>query len=82
VAGDTACVSIAAAAIVAKVVRDRFMLTLEERHPGYHFARNKGYPTPDHLKALRRLGPCPAHRRTFRPVAEQILQPGLFDGSE
>jgi ribonuclease HII len=70
VAGDAACVSIAAAAIIAKVVRDRFMLTLEERHPGYRFARNKGYPTPDHLEALRRLGPCPAHRRTFRPVAE------------
>jgi ribonuclease HII len=63
-------------------VRDRFMLTLEERHPGYQFARNKGYPTPDHLKALRRLGPCPAHRRTFRPVTEQILQPGLFDGMD
>jgi ribonuclease HII len=70
VAGDAACVSIAAAAIVAKVVRDRFMRTLEGRFPGYNFARNKGYPTPDHLEALRRLGPCPVHRRTFRPVAE------------
>jgi ribonuclease HII len=81
VAGDAACVSIAAAAVVAKVVRDRYMVTLDERHPGYQFARNKGYPTPDHLEALRRLGPCPVHRRTFRPVAECSLAGGAGPGS-
>ncbi|MCX7818758.1 MAG: ribonuclease HII [Kiritimatiellae bacterium] len=69
VRGDQLCLSIAAASVVAKVVRDRYMERLERRHPGYGFAQHKGYGTPAHLDALRRLGPCPAHRLHFRPVA-------------
>lgn len=74
VKGDACCTSIAAASILAKVTRDRHMLELEERFPGYGFARHKGYPTPEHLAALRELGPSPCHRRSFRPVAE-LLNP-------
>jgi ribonuclease HII len=68
VGGDALSASIAAASILAKVTRDRLMEALEIEHPGYGFAKHKGYPTPDHLAALRRLGPCPAHRRSFGPV--------------
>ena len=60
--------AISAASILAKVTRDRWMLALDAAHPGYGFAAHKGYPTPEHLEALRRLGPCPAHRRSFAPV--------------
>jgi ribonuclease HII len=79
VRGDSLCVSIAAAAIVAKVTRDRLMCRLDALHPGYGWSRNKGYPTPDHLAALRRLGPCPLHRRSFRPVAETAAQMRLWE---
>ncbi len=72
VKGDACCMSIAAASILAKVTRDRLMTALDEQYPGYGFARHKGYPTPDHLAALRELGPSPCHRRSFRPVAELI----------
>jgi ribonuclease HII len=67
--GDAVDGSIAAASIVAKVHRDACMVELHERYPGYGFARHKGYPTRDHLAALRRLGPSPVHRRSFAPVA-------------
>ena len=77
VKGDAKCLSIAAASIMAKVTRDRIMDELDRRHPGYGFAQHKGYPTPEHLAALVRIGPCPEHRRTFGPVAA-ILQPSLF----
>jgi len=73
VGGDRVCGSIAAASIVAKVVRDRLMAELEQRYPGYGFARHKGYATPYHLARLRELGPCPEHRLTFAPVRE-VLQ--------
>lgn len=63
--GDAVSYSIAAASIVAKVTRDRQMAELEEQYPGYGFARHKGYGTKEHVEALKRLGPCPAHRRTF-----------------
>jgi ribonuclease HII len=66
--GDSRSASIAAASILAKVTRDRLLIALDAEYPGYGFARHKGYPTPDHLAALRRLGPCPAHRRSFGPV--------------
>ncbi|MFC1945600.1 ribonuclease HII [Chloroflexota bacterium] len=66
--GDSLCVSIACASIVAKVSRDRMMRALEEQYPGYGFTRNKGYGTQEHLAGLRRLGPCRVHRRSFRPV--------------
>lgn len=68
VKGDRFCVSIAAASIVAKVVRDEWMGMLEEVWPGYGFKLHKGYPTTAHEQALAELGPCPIHRRSFAPV--------------
>ena len=65
VRGDGLCASIAAASILAKVTRDRYMLVLDEQYPGYGFARHKGYGTRAHYEAIRRLGPCPAHRPAF-----------------
>ena len=76
VKGDARSYSIAAASIIAKVRRDAMMTALEERYPGYGFARHMGYGTAEHLAALARLGPCPAHRRSFQPVAQARL-PGL-----
>jgi ribonuclease HII len=78
VKGDAACASIAAASIVAKVVRDRLMADLDRRFPGYGFARHKGYATAAHLAALRRLGPSPAHRSAFLPAdLRQVLLSSL-----
>lgn len=68
VKGDAKCLSIAAASIVAKVTRDRVMVALDGELKGYGFARHKGYGTPEHREALRRLGVSPQHRRSFRPV--------------
>ncbi len=70
--GDALSLSIAAASILAKTARDAFMVALDARHPGYGFARHKGYPVPEHRAALARLGPCVAHRRAFvtRTAAE------------
>jgi len=76
VKGDSRSYSIAAASILAKVTRDRLMLDAERQYPGYGFARHKGYPTPDHLEAIRRLGPCPIHRRSFAPIRQP--DPELF----
>jgi ribonuclease HII len=67
--GDAKCLSIAAASIVAKVVRDRIMERLDRVYPQYGFARHKGYGTPEHLEALRAHGPCPLHRMSYAPVA-------------
>ena len=72
VQGDAKVAAISAASILAKVARDRWMLELDAAHPGYGFAAHKGYPTPEHLDALKRLGPCPAHRRSFAPVREAL----------
>ncbi|MCX8107276.1 MAG: ribonuclease HII [Verrucomicrobiae bacterium] len=74
--GDSRSYSIAAASVIAKVTRDRLMLDYDKQYPCYGFARNKGYPTPDHLAAVVRYGPCPIHRRSFAPVRE--MQLGLF----
>jgi ribonuclease HII len=71
VAGDAKCRSIAAASIVAKVTRDRIMADLDRDYPGYGWANNKGYPTPEHQRALRALGPTPVHRMSFAPVRAQ-----------
>ena len=76
VKGDAKCLSIAAASIVAKVTRDRMMIAIERDHPGYGFARHKGYGTPEHKDALARLGVCPLHRRSFKPIQ---LALGLVD---
>ena len=70
VGGDRQVGEISAASIIAKVVRDRLMDTMAERYPGFGFERHKGYPTAAHFDALRRIGPCPIHRRSFRPVSE------------
>ncbi len=67
---DEQSLSVAAASIVAKVLRDRYMLQLDSSYPGYGFARHKGYSTREHVLRLRRLGLSPIHRRTFRPCAE------------
>ena|SRR5437016_6178880 len=74
--GDARLLSVAAASIVAKVVRDRIMRRLDPVWPGYGFARHKGYSTPEHLDALARLGPCPLHRYSFTPVSVQSLALG------
>lgn len=70
--GDSRSLSIACASIIAKVIRDRIMVTLDEIHPGYGFARHKGYATREHLASLRRLGACPIHRKCFAPVRSSL----------
>ncbi|MFM1816149.1 MAG: hypothetical protein RLZ98_2844 [Pseudomonadota bacterium] len=79
VRGDSLSLSIAAASIVAKVTRDRLMTELAASYPGYGFDRHKGYGTPEHRRALGRLGPCAIHRRSFKPVQ---LALGLVAASE
>lgn len=68
IGGDAQIPCISAASILAKEVRDEHMIRLDARHPGYGFSAHKGYPTARHLEALGRLGPCPEHRMSFRPV--------------
>lgn len=87
--GDARCRSIAAASIIAKVTRDRMMVEFARDHPGYGWEHNRGYPTPDHRRALRELGTTPLHRRSFGPVREMLAreaQPTLvfeeIDGGE
>ena len=70
VKGDSKVLSIAAASIIAKVTRDRFMSELDAACPGYGWARNKGYGTADHMAALARLGPSMHHRTSFAPIAQ------------
>lgn len=65
VKGDSLSPSIAAASILAKVSRDRYMAELAEKYPEYNFAGHKGYPTKEHMDLVRKLGPCPEHRKTF-----------------
>jgi ribonuclease HII len=76
VGGDGLCHAIAAASILAKCARDAVMVAHEATWPGYGFASHKGYATLEHKDALKRLGPCPIHRRSFTPC----VQAGLFDG--
>ncbi|MCL6534615.1 MAG: ribonuclease HII [Armatimonadetes bacterium] len=73
VGGDALEESIAAASILAKVARDRIMRELDRLYPQYGFAQHKGYPTPLHLTRLQMYGACPAHRRTYAPVAQLRL---------
>jgi len=72
VKGDAKVASIAAASILAKVHRDRLCAELHSAYPDYGFATHKGYPTPEHLAVLRRLGPCAVHRRSFGPVRDSL----------
>ncbi|MFI5322441.1 MAG: ribonuclease HII [Thermodesulfobacteriota bacterium] len=66
--GDSRCCSIAAASIVAKVARDELMVQYHELYPQYNFKTHKGYATREHLEAIRKYGPCPIHRKSFRGV--------------
>jgi ribonuclease HII len=76
--GDNLCFSIACASIIAKVARDRLMVEFDEIYPGYGLARHKGYGTRQHFASLNRLGPCPIHRQSFRPVRDILLRGHLF----
>lgn len=80
VRGDLKCHSIACASILAKVTRDRLMRRLGRRYPEYGWESNKGYRTPEHLEALRRFGPTPHHRTTFRGVLQ--LELSLEEGDQ
>ena len=73
VRGDAACHAIAAASILAKCERDALMVEHDTQWPGYGFAEHKGYATEEHRVALRRLGPCPIHRRSFTPCVQPTL---------
>ncbi len=79
VKGDAKSASIASASIIAKVHRDEIMMRYAEKYPEYGFDRHKGYGTADHLKALKKHGPCPIHRKSFSPVRE-ILNPSPVQG--
>lgn len=70
--GDSRSLSIAAASVVAKVIRDRIMFGLEQRFPGYGFGQHKGYGSRQHLDAIAQLGPSPIHRLSFRGVKEHV----------
>jgi len=83
--GDSKSASIAAASIVAKVYRDNLMQKFDQQYPGYDFANNMGYGTKSHRDALAKIGPCPIHRRSFKPIAQLLglppydqTQPELF----
>ena len=81
VEGDAKCRSIAAASIIAKVTRDRMMAAHAETYPGYGWERNRGYPTPDHRRAINNLGLTPLHRRSFglvREIEARKAQPELI----
>jgi ribonuclease HII len=71
--GDNLCFSIACASIIAKVARDKLMVEFDRAYPGYGLAQHKGYGTRQHFACLSRLGPCPIHRRSFRPVRDILL---------
>jgi ribonuclease HII len=74
IGGDRLVASISAASVLAKVYRDRLMLDMNHKYPGYGFDRHKGYPTAFHLERLAVLGPCPIHRKSFAPVRRVISQ--------
>ncbi|WP_412101701.1 ribonuclease HII [Heyndrickxia coagulans] len=71
VKGDAKSISIAAASVIAKVTRDRYMREMDEKYPGYGFAIHKGYGTKKHLEAIMKLGPCPIHRKSFAPIKDR-----------
>jgi ribonuclease HII len=70
--GDSRSLSVAAASIIAKVLRDRLMISYDRRYPGYGLAKHKGYGTAEHTSAIANLGPCPLHRKTFGGVREHL----------
>ncbi len=79
--GDLLHPAISAASILAKTARDAELIALDATYPQYGFAQHKGYGTPQHLEALHRHGPFPIHRRTFAPVAQRVLDFGLYPPS-
>ncbi|HET7287256.1 MAG TPA: hypothetical protein VFI71_07290, partial [Pyrinomonadaceae bacterium] len=84
--GDALSASIAAASIIAKTTRDAHMLQLDQMYSGYGLATHKGYPTPEHCRALKDLGALPIHRRSFARVRQALgldpIQPDLFAAEE
>lgn len=82
IGGDASEVEISAASIIAKVWRDNLMVTLDKKYPGYGFAKHAGYPTIMHREAIKRLGPCRVHRRTFSGVREFLFQKSSPTGQE
>jgi ribonuclease HII len=81
VEGDARSYSIAAASVLAKVTRDRLMADYDRQFPGYGFGEHKGYATPQHYAAIKQLGACPIHRRSFAPFRPVVVEPelGLFE---
>lgn len=79
IGGDGLIASISAASVLAKVYRDRLMLSMHDLYPEYGFDRHKGYPTAHHLERLKTLGPCPIHRKSFAPVRKAIESGAGFD---
>jgi ribonuclease HII len=75
--GDSLVFSIACASIIAKVHRDHLVTEMDSDYPGYGFANHKGYGTKEHLACLKKIGPCPLHRRSFQPVSDIIQEIGL-----
>lgn len=75
--GESVSASVAAASVVAKVVRDDMMGDYHDRYPQYNFRRHKGYSTSEHMECLNRFGPCPIHRKTFRKVRDARLPPDM-----
>jgi ribonuclease HII len=69
---DNLIPSVSLASIIAKVTRDDMMVQAAQMYPGYGFAKNKGYGTPDHAEALKKLGPCPIHRRSYQPIKDLL----------
>jgi ribonuclease HII len=76
--GDTLCLSISAASIIAKVARDKIMVEMDVRFPGYGFARHKGYATLEHMRKIYEMGVCDIHRKSFSPAREILTRP-LFE---
>lgn len=76
--GDTLCLSIAAASVIAKVARDELMTELDSRYPEYGFAQHKGYATAEHMERIYQIGVCDIHRKTFFPAKEILMRP-LFE---
>lgn len=79
VKGDCLSLSIASASIIAKVIRDEYMININAKHPGYGFAHHKGYATREHLVAIKKFGPSPIHRKTYEPVASLFYELSLFE---
>ena len=82
VKGDALSESIAAASIIAKVSRDRFMDEMDLKYPNYGFKRHKGYPTKDHIEAIKKWGICKIHRKTFKPIKTMLVEQLSFDFDE